>query len=106
MADSIALEDLIDPQDPLQERLRSRVAELTTSIFDDVIGEKRYAREIRGEYPRGHRVRSLTTIWDAFRAGRDPWTADEARVLEHSHRGMVASFARELDRLVTSAPDG
>lgn len=49
-------------------------------------------------------VARLREIDAAFRAGRDPWAAPEERIVEHSHLAMVAAFARELDRLVTSAP--
>lgn len=46
----------------------------------------------------------LHEIRAAFREGRDPWTPSEERVREHSHEGMAAAFARELDRLVLPSP--
>ncbi len=42
----------------------------------------------------------LGELHAANASGRDPWVPDEREVRKHSHREMVATFARELDSLV------
>lgn len=39
----------------------------------------------------------LRVLWNAHRAGADPWSPDETVVTRHSHRAMVARFAELLD---------
>lgn len=45
----------------------------------------------------------LGELWEAHRQGRDAWAAEESVVVRHSHREMVAAFARELDVLGSRA---